>query len=370
MATSSTASTTAAITPTSLNNMSVQRLTGLASGLDTESIVNGLMATEQAKYDKMAQQKQMMEWTNDADVDVNNLLKTFQDTYLSALSSSDNSMLSSNSIISYAVTSSDTTSAAITASSSVQSGTHVINSITSLASGAGAQSAAQISSSGLSTTTQLSQLALTNGLTFGDDGTLSFAINGETFSFKSTDELQDVFNTVNGDSKANVTMGYSSLTGKISVVSKTTGSASSLNIQNITGNAFADTNAAFGIAQGTSANGTDAHLNIDGTDVTKSSNNFTIDGLTYSLKYTTDTPIKYSVDQDIDGAVKKIESFVNAYNTLIGQLQDKIDEKRDTDYMPLTSSQQSQMTSTQVDEWNTQVKTGLLAGRSLHFQAA
>jgi flagellar hook-associated protein 2 len=318
------------------------------------------MKAESAKYDKMTQQKQLMDWTSDANIDINNALKTFQTTYLSVLSSSSSSMLTSSSIVSYAVTASDTSSVAITAGANVQPGTHVINSITSLATGASAKSASAISSSDVSLTAKLSSLSLTNALTFGDDGKLSFSINGKTFSFDSSSTLQNVINTVNSDTDAKATMSYSSLTGKISVVSKATGSASSLNIQNISGNAFADTNAAFGIAQGTSSNGTDAKLNIDGVDVTKSTNNFTIDGITYNLKYTSDTANRFSVDQDIDGAVTKIENFVNAYNTLIDKLQTAVDEKRDSDYQPLTSDQKSSMSDTQITEWDDQVKTGLL----------
>ena len=41
------------------------RISGLASGLDTESIINDLMKIEQLKVDKLKQQKQLLEWRRD-----------------------------------------------------------------------------------------------------------------------------------------------------------------------------------------------------------------------------------------------------------------------------------------------------------------
>ena len=41
-----------------MNGYSTQRITGLFSGMDTESLVKNLLATEQAKYDKVFQQKE------------------------------------------------------------------------------------------------------------------------------------------------------------------------------------------------------------------------------------------------------------------------------------------------------------------------
>ena len=61
------------------------------------------------------------------------------------------------------------------------------------------------------------------------------------------------------------------------------GSASKVEIKNLTGNAFAAEKSAFGIAQGTK-NGENAELMINNVSVSKDSNTFTIDGITYSLK--------------------------------------------------------------------------------------
>lgn len=348
---------------TALNSMNMLRISGLASGLDTESIVESLMRVERMKYDKLDRQKQLMDWTRDANLEVNNLLRDFREKYLSVLSP-DTNILSSSSLLSYKVTADSSVNAVITAGTNALPGTHQIDSITSIATGSNAASVSSISAGPLSSSTTLEDLALTTPLTFDGDGNISFAINGQAFTFSSTDTLKEVINVVNANADAGVQMSYSSLTGKITIAGKTTGSASSLEIQNISGNAFSDTDAAFGIAQGTYSNGTDAVLSIDGITVTRDSNYFTIDGVNYNLKHATGTPIGFSVERDVDGAVQKVKGFIDAYNDLIEKLQVKLEEKRDAEYMPLNDEQRAEMSETQITQWENRAKAGLLQNDS------
>ena len=56
------------------------RVNGLASGIDTESIVNKLMMAASAPMEQLQKQKQTYEWQRDAYRDVNTKLSTFNDT--------------------------------------------------------------------------------------------------------------------------------------------------------------------------------------------------------------------------------------------------------------------------------------------------
>ncbi len=331
------------------------RLSGMASGMDTETIVKSLMNVEKLKYNKVYQQKTKLEWTTDAYKDVNNLLKSFQNTYLSALGS--NNILSASTINARKVTMDSATNAvSISANSDAIVSSHTIK-VNSLATGANASGA--LGSTTISTGTKLADLALTNDVQ-SVDGVVSFAINGQTFSFNDTDTLATVISRVNSNSAAGVKMNFSSLTGKLTITSKTLGSGSSLQIENISGNLFASSNAAFGMAEGTYANGTDASVEIDGIAVTQNTNSFTIDGVTYSLKNTTDTAVGFQVDNDVDSAVDAITKFVDAYNTLIGTLNDKIGEDYDRNYAPLTDDQKDAMSDDEIEKWEKIAKTGLL----------
>ncbi len=340
-----------------LSAISSLRLSGMASGLDTESMVTSLMKVERMKYDKLVRQKTKMDWRKDSNLEVNNLLRSFRDTYLSVLSK-DKYMLNSSAIMKYKVDADSTSNVSISAGRDALVGTHTVNSITSIAKAASVASGESLGS-GLSLDTALSELALTHSLDFSG-GDISFKVNDQTFSFKSTDTLRTVINTVNSNAAANVRMSFSTLTGKLSIDSRTMGSASSLKIENLTGNAFAAADSAFGIAAGTFANGTDAVLKIDGVDVVRDTNGFTIDGITYNLKAPSATAVKFSVEQDVDSAVTAVKDFVNSYNTLITSLQEKIDEKVYSDYYPLTDEEKDAMSEAQVDKWEKVAKSGTL----------
>ncbi|HZJ58133.1 MAG TPA: flagellar cap protein FliD N-terminal domain-containing protein, partial [Clostridia bacterium] len=71
----------------SLNRM---RFGGLASGLDTDTIVRDLMRIEQMKVDKLKQEKQIMEWRKEDYRSTTNLLRGFYDEYFDILYSKTN----------------------------------------------------------------------------------------------------------------------------------------------------------------------------------------------------------------------------------------------------------------------------------------
>lgn len=348
-----------AASASAMSALSTLRLSGMASGMDTESMVTSLMRVERMKYDKLAQQKTLMDWKSDANMEVNNLLRAFRDDYLSVLKP-DKYMMNSSSVQIYKVAMDASQSIKVTAGKDALAGSHQIDSITSQAAGAHASSGAAMGT-GLSLDATLATLATTTPLSFVNEE-LSFSINGQGFTFKSSDSLRTIINRVNSDTKANVVMSFSSLTGKLSVTSKDMGSDSSMVIKNGVGNAFLAGGSAFGIEEGTFANGSDAVLKIDGVDVVKDTNAFTIDGVNYTLTGTSATPIKFTVEQDIDAAVNKVKGFVDAYNTLIAKLDDKLTEKKNPDYLPLTEDQRSSMSATQIEQWEKLAKSGLLNG--------
>ncbi|MBO5509534.1 MAG: flagellar capping protein, partial [Lachnospiraceae bacterium] len=60
------------------------RLTGLISGMDTESMVKELVAASSTKVDKVKQNKQKLEWKKEAWKSLNTKLYDFYKTQLSA----------------------------------------------------------------------------------------------------------------------------------------------------------------------------------------------------------------------------------------------------------------------------------------------
>ncbi len=57
------------------------RISGLSTGLDTDSLIKQLMTVERAPYDKLSQKKQLAEWKIDAYRDITSLVKGLKDEY-------------------------------------------------------------------------------------------------------------------------------------------------------------------------------------------------------------------------------------------------------------------------------------------------
>jgi flagellar hook-associated protein 2 len=71
-------------------------------------------------------------------------------------------------------------------------------------------------------------------------------------------------------------------------------------------------------------------------------------------------PVTITGSTDTSTVQKKIQSFMSDYNTLLTTINGKIYETYDSSYQPLTDSQKSSMTDTQITQWNTKAQTGLL----------
>ncbi len=75
--------------------------------------------------------------------------------------------------------------------------------------------------------------------------------------------------------------------------------------------------------------GTNAKVTINGFEMEKLSNNFTVNGITYSIKNTTAAtgPVTTSVSTDVDGIYNQIKEFVDKYNELVDSLNEKLQEE-------------------------------------------
>ena len=107
--------------------------------------------------------------------------------------------------------------------------------------------------------------------------------------------------------------------------------------------------------------GTNGSITIDGVRYDNLTNNsVTAYGVTYKLHNVTDSTVNVNIEQDTDAIVDKVKSFVEDYNTLLSSLYDKYNEKKYSDYSPLTTSQKETMKDEQIEKWEEKAKSGLL----------
>ncbi|MDR1117340.1 MAG: flagellar filament capping protein FliD [Oscillospiraceae bacterium] len=362
-------------------NLTPTRLTGLSSGMDTDSIIKSLMQIEQLKVNRSLRSRTTLQWRQDALKTVKSDITDFKDTYLRLLGSK--SMMGSNTYKAFDVNVTGGKSGAVTVSANYEAsaGTLNIYEVKQLAKAASASSSAAVSKNGELASgnfAMLKDLEFANELQFETvDGSnvISFSINGKEFTFKDTDTLQSMMNTINGDPELGVTMSYSRLSDKISFATKEMGEETSLNIVNLKGNAFGAAGA-FGISAGNYENGQDAIVLFEdkfnpgyanAIEVKRASNNFKIDGVIYTLNKTTsyadDGEMRIDITANYQSVIDKVKEFVEGYNTMIAKLESMISDRKTIDeksYIPLTDEEKASMTEKQIEDWEKIAKKGIL----------
>lgn len=192
-------------------------------------------------------------------------------------------------------------------------------------------------------------------------GNITFKYNGNatntTVAINGTDKISDIIGKISAASGGAVTASFSQLTGKFTLQTVATGSNQSLQVTSD----FSP----LGLKSDASASlGNDAIVYITppgGTTaikVVKSTNNFTIDGITYNLQKKVDT--NFSATQNSSKVYDKIKGYLDKYNAIVDKIQTKLTEKKDYNYKPLTDAQKESMKDTEITSWESKAKKGIL----------
>jgi flagellar hook-associated protein 2 len=226
-----------------------------------------------------------------------------------------------------------------------------------------------------------------NGVTFNYDFSTSYD-NGATIGARNK-SISDILSDIS--SKANVDFSYSQVTRGFTLSSKGTGADQIIkDTQDLSGTNFlltilgqsniADASGNLYKPDGTidtskQLNGTDAVItikppsisNIDsnpGIQLTRSTNNFTLDGINYSLNSKTDDFVNLNLNSNPQKTFDKIKGFVDKYNEIIDKINSKLFEKRQYNYKPLTDDQKKDMKEDDIKKWEDKAKQGLLGNDS------
>ncbi|SCW58612.1 flagellar hook-associated protein 2 [Paenibacillus tianmuensis] len=198
----------------------------------------------------------------------------------------------------------------------------------------------------------------------------SFTVNGQTITFDtSTDSLNSIITKVNS-SNAGVTMSHDSVSDRIVLNTKDTGSSATISIadganSNFVKNLRLDVTAA-APDKAQYSPGQNAQVSIDGVAAEFTSNSFTNNGINYTLKNVTGAAgVTVSSSPDKDALYNNITDFVNKYNDLLSAINTLINEPKYRDFKPLTSDQKSQMKDSDIKNWEEKAKSGLLGGDAM-----
>lgn len=340
------------------------RISGLASGIDTESMIKELMTAHRKPLEKIYQKKELTNWKIDAYREVNTKLleyrKSMEDLRLDRVFNTSIASSSNPDIVSAI------SSGAVTQSS------YEITDVTL----AQTERAASVKffTTGFDTNQTLTQLGINSDSTTGK---IELTINNQNISLDPTMKLSDALAKISTD--ANMTVTYSNTEKSFSftdnnkgstskaVISETTSNGSNFlsTLKMFAGEVSANTNT-FGNSMTVSStegrDKTQASATINGIAYKSDTNSITVDGIQFELKgiQESTSPIYVTLKQDTDKIIDKIKTFVDGYNSLIEDLNGRYSERKNRDFPPLTSEQREAMSEKEVELWDKKAKAGLL----------
>lgn len=343
------------------------RVGGLASGIDTDSLVEQLMNAEKQKLYKMQQEQTKLTWQQDSYREVNTSLKSFDDMLTNMkLSTTYNQK----------TTTSSSSAVTATADSSASNGSYSIE-VTQVATAAINVSTGRVGGANFKPDEPI-----------GDFGSGSqFTVSFKTYdqdgkeilynkTFNSTDSLNDILKDIT-NSDAGVRASYDTLSGKVVMEKKYTGDLNEDNYDSdgklLSRNAeidFGTDNAFFtgllNLKNENETGGQNAKIKYNGVlEVETPKNSYSLGGVNFNFVDKTDGPVRISVDNDVDAAYNKIKEFVDKYNEILEDVNGRLDEKVYRDYPPLTDDQKKEMSEDEIKLWEEKAKSGMLKGDSV-----
>lgn len=309
------------------------RIGGLASGIDTESIIKDLMKAERIPLDKITQKKQYFEWQLNDYRSANRDLKDFSTKLF------DNMILSKN-FNAKNVTVSAPDDVSIRAKGNTEN---------------------------FSGTIQVKELA-TSSTAIGTDVNKDFKVKegqteliitapgGEaiTVNLEVGDTLSQVAKKITEKTGVRAFNNETETSGQLGLSSKNSGEGTI----KIEGNDALIQD--LGLSGATLMAGKDSKIEYNGMEIIRSSNTFELDGMEITLKEANNKNITFNATTDTDKVFDNIKGFVDDYNKMIEDLNKKIREPKYRNYQPLSTEQKADMKEKEIELWEEKAKSGTL----------
>ena len=340
------------------------RITGMNSGLDTESIITALTSTKKTKLDTAKSDQKKLTWKQDKFKELNKKVVNF---YNGALS---------NMRFSSAYTK-KTTSVSNSSAASIVTGDNAMNTtqtldITSLAK------AAYLTGKEVRIGGEDGEKAKLNSsvsdLGLGSGDKLKFQIGDSPDNVLSVDiadgdTVESVLNKLKGaktSSGDSLNFNYDENNGRFYVAAKSEGAKAAFHM--ISDNESSDAMKALGFEldgtdEATSSNyvqGSSAKIKLNGVEYTSENNVFQVNGLTITANEVA-SGITLTTKQDTSGIYDNVKKMIKEYNDLMKEFATLYNADPAKKYSMLTDEQKEEMSDKEVEEWENKIKTGLLS---------
>ena len=344
------------------------RITGLNSGLDTESIISALVSSYNYKAQKYEKAQTKLSWKQDAWKELN--------TKIYSLYKNVGNLKLNSSYNLKKATVSDVTKATVTAGGNAVSGSYSVQ-ITQLAK-SGYLSGAKLenkidASEKVTTSTTLSELGYTGDNAFtikkkGSSEETSILVDGDTTVGNVLDQLK----------KAGVNASFDQKNQRIFISAKEAGvdndfelggdvdalEALGINVTKASEDLTDEERLTMAIKE--EAQGSIIYVN--GAKFEGDSNTVTVNGLSIQATGVTGTEydptgsgaINITVDTDAQAIYDKVKDFLSQYNSIINEMTKLYNADSAKGYEPLTDEEKDAMSEAEVEKWEEKIKNSIL----------
>ncbi|MBE5876009.1 MAG: hypothetical protein E7290_03870 [Lachnospiraceae bacterium] len=346
------------------------RVTGMYSGIDTESVISQLVDAKSTKVTKLKNEQKKLEWKQTVWQDLNSKIYSLYSGTLSKLRLSSAYHKKST-------TCSDTTKATVVASSSAVEGTQTLK-IEQLAK-AGYMTGAELEQKvtkeqdedGKMVTkkvdwTTSDKLSEISSSLVGEkiEITVGTGDDKKTTSIEITSDMT-INNLVSKMKSAGVNANFDTVNQRFFISATGTGTDKEFQLSGSGSNTLAT----LGIdANATYANGSeciriaaqDAKIVLNEATFTSDSNTFSINGLTINATGVTEEEISIVTSTDYEGVYDTIKDFIDEYNELICEIDKMYNADSARKYDVLSDEEKEAMTDEEIENWENKIKGSLL----------
>lgn len=332
------------------------RMSGLISGLDTDSLISSLVSAKRLKATRATGEQTKLSWKQDIWKGLNKQLVSLRSMALNLRYS--NSWAKK------------TTSVSDPAKASVITGDGATNAVQSLKINQLAKSGYMtggvveaVDAEGNKTGEKLTALSKMSDLGFTGDASFDIKIGDTTTSIdvNADSSISDVLNSLKN---AGVNASFDEKNQRLFISSKGTGADKDFSITASTKDGKAAINA-LGIGDSAKKiDGQDAEIELNGATFTNSTNAFEINGLTITALGETsgDEEITLSTGVDTSGIYDQVKNFLKTYNSIVNEMDKLYNAASSSKYTPLTDEEKEALSDTEVEKYEQKIKDGLLKG--------
>ncbi|MGF7184688.1 flagellar hook-associated protein 2 [Desulfitispora alkaliphila] len=322
------------------------RISGMASGMDIDQLVKDLMKAERQPLERLEQQKTWTQWQQEEYRNVN--------TKLLNLRNSTMNLRMSSTFMGRQATSSNENIFTARATGSAQAGSYNIE-VEQMATSASAVTGEDINVAEAFGDFVNKEIRVSNG----DKSEVITAESFEDFAKKirQSDLGINVFHDENGGAVFTTEATGKNAEIKFEVMERNDDDELVV-ADGATNKFFQDL---FGAE--TEFKGTNAKVKVNGLEIERESNTFQVDGTEITLNSAQKgQTVRLTVEHNVDQAVENIKNFVEEYNKVVADLNERLNEPRHRDFHPLSDDQRRAMSESEVEMWEEKAKSGMLRG--------